>query len=442
MIAPVWFLIFVSALGLVSLCWYLLRKSSNPSWEFSSGGLLVLILVCIFAAFALTVDLQRFFPDAVATPQPIPGYAAGSEPSASQFTELPVIDYAEVLSRSEEFDGQEIRVAGRIAEVSSDRHNPRSILFRERLFSYFGQGFEVRLLGDMPEEKTVGDYYNQGQYILVQGRWSRYSRRLSGNVISTGEDAKQAAKVFEDAWEAEGRGYAETLPLTDYMDIADSARNYRNQRVRTGGQICLLEENLETQNAVFSFIDPQSGGACLSVYLQGCPPEMQAACMEGEYVILSGIVQGSGDQTIRECFVEYVGDEAVPLLDQVRTARQERLKAEREAYFASCQEYAYEDLARYPDAYGGKNILLQGTILQIRVDKLDDHFLLDMGDGHIVYVSYYGKLPGDPEILEGDQVTFYGKCSGRTSYDTPMGETKTIPWVVANYSSFNHFDDP
>lgn len=61
---------------------------------------------------------------------------------------------------------------------------------------------------------------------------------------------------------------------------------------------------------------------------------------------------------------------------------------------------------------------------------------------HIVYVSYYGKLPGDPEILEGDQVTFYGKCSGRTSYDTPMGETKTIPWVVANYSSFNHFDDP
>lgn len=434
MIAPVWFLIFAVVLALAAFCWYLLRKSSNPSWEFSSGALLALILICVFAAFALTVDLQHFFPDAVASPRPISDYTADSEPSASQFEELPVIDYADVLSRSEEFDYQEIRVAGRITEVSSS-----TIFFGERLFTDFGQGFEVRLHDDIPEGKTVGDYYRPGQYILVQGRWSRYDRRLSGNVISAGEEAEQAAKVFEDAWEAEGRGYAETLPLTDYMDIADSAKDYRGQRIRTVGQI----SSLGKEHFNFSFYGREAGDACLSISLRGCPQEMRAACKEGEYVILSGVVRKDINNCPRmdDCFVEYVGDEARPLWEQTRAARKARIKAEREAYFASCQEYAYDDLARYPDAYEGKNILLAGTILQIYVDRLDDHFLLDVGGGRIVYVSYYGKLPDDPEILEGDQVTFYGKCGGRTSYDTLLGETKVVPWVIASYSSFNRFDD-
>lgn len=436
--------LLIVAVFVITYSVYLLGKSSGVSYEIVLRRCGIALAVCMTAAISLMTHLLYYFPQVFEVESTPPPAVSEPEPTESQPEEIPLVDYVEILRHSEEYDGQEVRVAGRIADVSSSPVHRHLLTFRDRVgFDGSSGKFEVYLRQQFSLEETASDYYQQGQYILLQGYWGNHAEQFICDVISTGENAREAAQVFMDAWEAEGYGYADTLPITDYMDIATSPKEYRRQRVRTAGKIYASAEDSYSKSTCFYFLDREDNNTpCIKFYLQGCPPEMQEKCQEGEYVVLSGVLHAgtSGYPHLLECFVESTGNEAQALAEQSEAARSERLIAEREAYFASCQEYAYDELARYPDKYENERIVLTGTVIQTRLDNLDDHILLDVGQGNMVYVSYYGKLPNDPEILVGDQVIFYGTCSGKTYYESLQGEQKTVPWVTARYSSFNQFN--
>lgn len=444
-----YYILFFLFLSLAILIAFVVHIAFFSSHKMTVRRGVIILLVCMASAAALTVDLLHYFPkllmrQPVITPNHAPA-ESDPEPTAPQLAELPVMDYADILRNSEEFDGQEVRIAGRIAEASSSRVYRSQLIFRERLgFDGGGGKFEVNLRQRFSTEETASDYYHEGQYILLQGQWFHRNKYLSCDVISTGEDARQAAEALSAQWEATGRSYADTLPITDYMDIAASPKTYRGQRVRTVGRIGTLYQNDYYHCLEFSFASREDGTSCIEFDLMGCPPEMQSVCEKGQYVLLSGVVHTPqiGDPYLEDCFIESIGSEVQALAEQSEVEWRERRIAEREAFFASCQEYDYDSLARYPDEYKGEPICLKGTVIQTCLDGRDTALLLDAGEGNIVYVSYYGKKPGDPEILEGDQIVFYGECSGKCSYDAAQGERKRVPWVTAQYSSFNQFDDP
>lgn len=439
------FLLIVLTL-IITCSVYLLGKSSGTPQEITLRRCGIALVVCSVAATGFMTHIFYYFPQIFEVePAPQPPMSESEptvselEPAKSQPEEIPLVDYAEILRNSEQYDNQEVQVAGRISRLSdSDR---QFIMFRDRLGCELDREFDINLYRQLSSGESASDYYQQGQYVIVQGKWEDWRKRLHGAVISTGEDARRAAQVFEDAWEAEMHGYADTTSIIDYMDFVTLSEKYAGQRVRTIGQVFSVQTNTTWEGEEYTLLFFQNRdplGKSITLSLKGCPPKMQSSCAEGDYVLLSGIVDSYGTG-LDSCFIESIGDDLQPLAEQFEAEWRERCAAEREAYFASCQEYAYEELARYPDKYEAERIVLTGTVVQTRLDNLDNHILLDAGQGNMVYVSYYGKLPNDPEILLGDQITFYGECYGNMSYNTAPSETNTVPWVMAHYSSFNQF---
>lgn len=232
------FLILAVA-GVLFYIWHLMSDKSDSSHKPIFRSPLIIFLVCLAAAVALFVDLFHFFPRMMEpapanTPTPTP--TQPPSPSPTQPEELPIIDYADILRNSEEYSGKEVRIAGRISRLSDSYLEQQSIMFRDRLGDPYDE-FKINLSSQLPSGASASDYYQENQYVIVQGKWIERSHKFSGIVISTGEDAKRADQAFMDAWRAEKYSYADTLPITNYMDIVISPEEYNNQRVRTIGQI-------------------------------------------------------------------------------------------------------------------------------------------------------------------------------------------------------------
>lgn len=109
-------------------------------------------------------------------------------------------------------------------------------------------------------------------------------------------------------------------------------------------------------------------------------------------------------------------------------------------YKASCEAVSYEDIARQPDRYNGRNVVFTGKVIQVQEGSWwssDTIYRINVTQGEYlwsdtVYVTY--KLPeGAPRILEDDIVTFYGICTGTETYTTVLGSSVTIPSVEAQY---------
>lgn len=448
--------LLIVAVFIITYSVYLLGKSSGVSHEIVLRRCGIALAASLIAAIGLMTHLLYYFPqifEVESTPQ---SAAFNPEPTESQLTvselaptesrpeEIPVVDYAEILRNSEEYDGQEVRVAGRIAKLgfSSNKH---SFYFRDRLgFLGIGKSFEVQLSQHflhLSYDEEVGDYYVKNQYVLVQGVWSHselYPALHNSEVIATGEEAQQADRVFMDEWEALGRSYSK-LPLTDYMDLAEAPGHYLGQRIRTVGQIAVVGRNAVAGDRYISFYNRAPRIRSESFSMQGCPPEMQDLCVEGEYVILSCLVAENDWDAIEflDCFVECVGEEAEAFSKQADAEWWGRFAAEREAYISACQQYTYDELARHPDAYKGKQIALNGAVLQVSESIYSSTIYLDVGQGHVVCVQYSGELFDDPKMLNGDLVTFYGVCDGRALYEPPSENSEWIPRIAAVYSDFN-----
>lgn len=446
----------IVAITLITCSVYLFGKALGASRKVILHRCGIALAVCLISAISLMTHLVYYFPQifevestpqsAVSEPEPTESQlvVSGLEPTESQLEEIPVVDYAEILRNSEEYGGQEVRVAGRIAKLGFDS-NMYSFYFRDRLgFLGIGKSFEVELSRHslhLRYDEEVGDYYVKNQYVLVQGVWNHgelYPGLRNAEVIATGEEAQQADQVFMNEWEALGRSYSK-LPITDYMDLAETPGHYLGQRVRTVGQIASVGTNAVAGDKYISFCNRDNRIKSESFSLQGCPPEMQDLCVEGEYVILSFLVAKNDWNVIEflDCFVECVGEEAEALSKQADAEWWGRFAAERNEYISACQPYTYDELARYPDTHRGKQITLNGTILQVSEGLRSSTIYLDVGQGHMVCVQYSGELFCDPKMLKGDFVTFYGVCDGERLYEPPLDSSEWIPCVAAIYSDFN-----
>ena len=105
-----------------------------------------------------------------------------------------------------------------------------------------------------------------------------------------------------------------------------------------------------------------------------------------------------------------------------------------EDYKASCNSYSYDDLARNPDAYKKKNIVLRGEVVQVIEDgkKVELRVYMDSEFDDTIYVFYTLKN-GEGRILEGDVLDIYGTFEGLISYETVLGAKVTVPSVNAKY---------
>ncbi len=109
-------------------------------------------------------------------------------------------------------------------------------------------------------------------------------------------------------------------------------------------------------------------------------------------------------------------------------------------YIAGCESIAYTDIARYPDNYKGKKVKFRGEVVQVSEALFGSKntYLIAVTENEYgywddsVYVQYSVPKEG-PNVLEDDIVTFYGECTGTTSYKAVLGNKITIPSVEAKY---------
>ena len=109
-------------------------------------------------------------------------------------------------------------------------------------------------------------------------------------------------------------------------------------------------------------------------------------------------------------------------------------------FIASCQDFSYEDIARNPNNYKGKNAKFTGKVIQVQEGLLNSVTLrveVTQGEYGIwddtVYVNYKYKDDNESKILEDDIITMYGTIDGLKTYTTILGGEVTIPEMTVKY---------
>ncbi|MBQ5968947.1 MAG: hypothetical protein IJL52_02390 [Clostridia bacterium] len=130
------------------------------------------------------------------------------------------------------------------------------------------------------------------------------------------------------------------------------------------------------------------------------------------------------------------------LTDEETTERKTDKEIEND-YKSSCESVDYKSIARNPDQYDGRYVKFTGSVIQVsehswisseyRIAVTKDKY----GNWDDVVYVYFNLPDGADRILEDDIVTFYGKCTGTTTYITVLGSTITIPSVEAEYIDIN-----
>lgn len=113
-----------------------------------------------------------------------------------------------------------------------------------------------------------------------------------------------------------------------------------------------------------------------------------------------------------------------------------------EQFKESCQPVDYQTIARDPDSWEGKNIVVTGEVIQVQESSRENAYRISITEGEYglwtdpVYVTY--DASGDAtRILEDDIVTVYATSTGLYSYTTVLGSEQTIPSMEAKYIDVN-----
>lgn len=107
-------------------------------------------------------------------------------------------------------------------------------------------------------------------------------------------------------------------------------------------------------------------------------------------------------------------------------------------YRKQCKTYAYDDFARYPDAYEGTLVKLKGEVIQVIHDG--DKLRMRVNVTHnkefdfyedTVFVLY--NMENGMNILEGDIVRMYGELRGLYEYESVFKVPVSIPRVYVKF---------
>lgn len=109
-----------------------------------------------------------------------------------------------------------------------------------------------------------------------------------------------------------------------------------------------------------------------------------------------------------------------------------------EAYKAQCQNIAYSELARTPDAYKGQYVKFTGKIIQVqesgnsatyRINVTQDEY----GFWDDTVITTFDLSNSQSRFLEDDIVAFYGLYEGLYTYTSILGASITVPNITIEY---------
>lgn len=411
------------------------------NWASMPLGIRILLFAILTASIILIcILLLSLPPQTPAAPvQSLPPFQQGSRPATP-------VDYVDVMRDPEAYDGKLISVSGRINDVG-DNH----LYFSERLGTDGdGLGFCVRFPYNHNSQKAY-ELYERGDCVTVEGIWhfssvsSAYNELTEAVVTAVGEGAEKIAGAQLQAWRAEREEAALSAPLVDHMDIVSDPARYEGSYVRLAGQVDSITVNKASYHAVLSFRSRDTWADSVSVWLKGCPQEMQDLCTEGEYVLVCGTVSDIFSLYLKDCYVLAVGEEAKAAYDSTAAAWLQGWASERAAFIPQCAPLDYDEFIHYPDRHRDERISAEGSVLDVHwqyaFGRRTADILLDIGGGQIVSITYSGALKRDPEIIPGDVITFYGTARGNTSCETISGGSFPAPHIEALYSSINQLPE-
>jgi len=95
----------------------------------------------------------------------------------------------------------------------------------------------------------------------------------------------------------------------------------------------------------------------------------------------------------------------------------------------------YDEMARNGDSHAGEKIQITGKVIQVQ-DSDDGGATLRVAtsaDGYddVYLVQIMSSEWKGHRLLEDDQITIYGTVYGLYSYKTVMGNTQTVPAIIA-----------
>ena len=99
-------------------------------------------------------------------------------------------------------------------------------------------------------------------------------------------------------------------------------------------------------------------------------------------------------------------------------------------------EITYDQLARTPDDYMGKDITFAGKVLQVMEDSSSKQTQLRVATSDdydkIMLIGYDSSILKS-RILEDDEIRFYGTSIGLVTYQSTMGGNITIPAAIVEH---------
>lgn len=107
----------------------------------------------------------------------------------------------------------------------------------------------------------------------------------------------------------------------------------------------------------------------------------------------------------------------------------------KEAFISSCSTVLYQDVERSPDSFKGKNIRIEGNVIQVSEGWLDSvtYRIATNGSNSDIWYVTYTRPSNEIRILNGDHVVIFGICDGVETYKSVLGSTVTIPALKAKY---------
>jgi uncharacterized membrane protein YcgQ (UPF0703/DUF1980 family) len=169
-----------------------------------------------------------------------------------------------------------------------------------------------------------------------------------------------------------------------------------------------------------------------------------------DYITVVGQVgtKSLGTLNLNNSYIEYGGEKSEKNVESYKKIaekeKQAEIKKQKDDFIKSCQKYSYDQLARNPQDYKGKNVKLTGKVVQVSENTFGNGIVLRIDITKDSYGFYtdtvycdYTYSEGESKILENDIVTFYGTSKGDTSYTSVLGHKITLPYIDIKYISVN-----
>jgi TM2 domain-containing membrane protein YozV len=115
-----------------------------------------------------------------------------------------------------------------------------------------------------------------------------------------------------------------------------------------------------------------------------------------------------------------------------------KLTIAKDEYIALCQQFSYEEIARNPNIYKGKPSFFTGKVIQVTENRKNITLRINVTEGRYswsdtIYVDYTRLSEDESRILDDDIIKVYGDLNGIKSYRAVLGNTISIPWLIAYY---------